>query len=87
MSVYHEVRLPHDAARDVLWRTLWRYYFHQFIGPDDCVLDIGCGHGAFINSVVARKRLGLDSVPVSRGDFWLTSGWVSREVVRAIKVR
>lgn len=63
MSVYHEVRLPHDAARDVLWRTLWRYYFHQFIGPDDCVLDIGCGHGAFINSVVARKRLGLDSWP------------------------
>jgi hypothetical protein len=63
MSVYHEVRLPHDAARDVLWRTLWRYYFHQFIKPDDCVLDIGCGHGAFINSVVARKRLGLDSWP------------------------
>ena len=22
-----------------------------------------------------------------RGDFWLTSGWVSREIVRAIKVR
>ena len=27
------------------------------------VLDIGCGHGAFINSVVARKRIGLDSWP------------------------
>jgi SAM-dependent methyltransferase len=63
MSVYHEVRLPYDATRDVIWRSLWRYYFHQFIGPDDCVLDIGCGHGAFINSVVARKRLGLDSWP------------------------
>jgi hypothetical protein len=62
-SVYHEVRLTHDPRRDVLWRALWRYYFRQLIGPDDCVLDIGCGHGAFINTVVARKRIGLDSWP------------------------
>ena len=62
-SVYHEVRLPHDPARNVLWGALWRYYFSQLIGPNDCVLDIGCGHGAFINSVVARKRIGLDSWP------------------------
>jgi SAM-dependent methyltransferase len=62
-SVYHEVRLQHDPRRDVLWRALWRYYFSQFIEPDDCVLDIGCGHGAFINAVVARKRIGLDSWP------------------------
>jgi SAM-dependent methyltransferase len=62
-SLYHEVRLSHDPRRDVLWRALWRGYFRQLIGPDDCVLDIGCGHGAFINSVVARKRIGLDSWP------------------------
>ena len=34
-SVYDEVRLPHDPAREVLWRALWRYY-----RPEDCVLDI-----------------------------------------------
>jgi SAM-dependent methyltransferase len=62
-SVYHEVRLPYDPARNVLWGALWRYYFSQLIGPNDCVLDIGCGHGAFINSVVAGKRIGLDSCP------------------------
>jgi SAM-dependent methyltransferase len=62
-SVYHEVRLPHDPAREVLWRALWRFYFSKLIGPNDCVLDIGCGHGAFINSVVARKRIGVDSWP------------------------
>jgi SAM-dependent methyltransferase len=60
-SAYHDVRLAHDSRRDVLWRAIWRYYFRQLIRPDDCVLDIGCGHGAFINAVVARKRIGLDS--------------------------
>jgi hypothetical protein len=62
-SVYHEVRLPHDPARTVLWSALWRYYFSKIIQPDDCVLDIGCGHGAFINAVVARKRIGVDAWP------------------------
>jgi len=60
-SVYHEVRLAHDPRRDVLWRALWRHYFSRLIGKDDCVLDIGCGHGAFINAVEAKRRIGLDS--------------------------
>ena len=58
---YHEVRLEYDPRREVLWRALWRHYFRRFIGPDDCVLDIGCGHGDFINAVEARKRIALDS--------------------------
>jgi hypothetical protein len=63
MSAYHDVRLTHDPRREILWGALWRYYFRQFIGPEDCVLDIGCGHGDFINSVEARTRIGLDSWP------------------------
>ena len=62
-SAYHDVRLAHDPRRDVLWRALWRHYFSRLIGAGDCVLDIGCGHGAFINAVVARKRIGLNSWP------------------------
>jgi SAM-dependent methyltransferase len=62
-SAYHETRLAHAPRRDVLWQALWRHYFSRLIEPDDCVLDIGCGHGAFINAVVARKRIGLDAWP------------------------
>jgi SAM-dependent methyltransferase len=60
-ACYHDVRFTPHPRRKVLWRALWRHYFNRQIGPDDCVLDIGCGYGSFINEVVARRRIGLDS--------------------------
>ena len=60
---YHDTRLSHDPRRDVLWRALWRYHFSRQIGPGDCVLDLGCGYGEFINNVQARRRLALDLWP------------------------
>ena len=58
---YHGSRLVADDRRDVLWQTLWRYCFSAMVGPDDCVLDLGAGYCNFINSVVARRRIAVDS--------------------------
>ncbi len=58
---YHEVRLPHDPRRDVLWRALWRFRFSALIAPEDCVLDLGTGYGSFINTVTARRRIAVDA--------------------------
>jgi SAM-dependent methyltransferase len=33
------------------------------VRDDDTVLDLGCGYGSFINQVVARRRIALDSWP------------------------
>lgn len=60
MPGYHESRLILDPRRDTLWQSLWRYYFSKQIAPSDCVLDLGCGYGEFINNVTARRRIGLD---------------------------
>ncbi|WP_332773027.1 class I SAM-dependent methyltransferase [Phenylobacterium sp.] len=57
---YHESRLAKDARRDVVWKALWSHYFRHRISPGDCVLDLGCGYGEFINNVVAKTRLALD---------------------------
>jgi SAM-dependent methyltransferase len=59
-SGYHDSRLAHDAKRDTVWKALWRHYFRHLIKPGDCVLDLGCGYGEFINNVTARRRIGLD---------------------------
>jgi SAM-dependent methyltransferase len=60
---YHGSRLKQDARRTVVWRALWRYHFRHQISPDDCVLDLGCGYGDFVNNVAARRRLALDIWP------------------------
>lgn len=57
---YHESRLAADPRRGILWRTLWSAFFRHRIGPEDCVLDLGCGYGDFINNVEARRRIALD---------------------------
>jgi SAM-dependent methyltransferase len=58
---YHETRLDFDPKREVVWRSLWHFYFSKLISPNDCVLDLGCGYGNFINNVVARRRIAVDS--------------------------
>ena len=58
---YHQTRLSFDRRRDAVWSSLWRFYFCKLISPNDCVLDLGCGYGNFINHVVARRRIAIDA--------------------------
>jgi Methyltransferase domain len=58
---YHSSRLVADDRRTVLWQSLWRYRFSTMIQPGDCVLDLGAGHCCFINSVVAHRRIAIDT--------------------------
>jgi SAM-dependent methyltransferase len=58
---YHASRFTADSRRNVLWRALWQYHFRWFVDPQDCVLDLGSGYGAFINEVVARRRIAVDT--------------------------
>jgi SAM-dependent methyltransferase len=52
-----------DRRRATVWDTLWRYHFSRQVPANACVLDMGCGNGDFINSVVARRRVALDAWP------------------------
>lgn len=60
---YHETRLPFDPRREVLWRALWKFHFSKYIGPPDCVLDLGSGYANFINNVKAARRIAVDNWP------------------------
>jgi len=58
---YHQTRSRFDPRSSAVWKSLWRFYFCKIISPNDCVLDLGCGYGDFINNVVARRRIAVDS--------------------------
>lgn len=49
--------------RQQVWRTLCEHFFNELIGPDQDILDLGCGYGEFINQVSARKRYACDMNP------------------------
>jgi SAM-dependent methyltransferase len=62
-SRYFETRFTGDPRREILWRTLVRYYFQSQIPQDGCVLELGAGYGNFINNVHARRRIAQDQWP------------------------
>jgi len=60
---YFQSRFTLDPRRELLWQTLYRFYFSRLIAPCDCVLELGSGYGHFINQVVAHKRIAVDQWP------------------------
>jgi len=60
---YHETRFAFDKRREVLWRSLWKYWFSRYVRPSDCVLELGSGYAHFINNVHAARRIAVDSWP------------------------
>jgi hypothetical protein len=60
-EAYFQTRFVPEPDREVLWRTLYRHYFARLITPSDCVLELGAGYGCFINQVVAKRRIAVDS--------------------------
>ena len=60
---YHEIRLPFDPRREVLWATLCRHYFQRLVPPDATVLELGAGYGHFINNIRAARRIAVDTWP------------------------
>ncbi|MBA3273213.1 MAG: class I SAM-dependent methyltransferase [Chthoniobacterales bacterium] len=51
------------AYRQRVWRVLVPSFFQRYIRAGDVVLDLGCGYGEFINTVVCRQKLAMDLNP------------------------
>lgn len=57
---YHKTRLVFDSRRDILWKSLCKYYFDKKISSSATVLDLGCGYCEFINNISANDLYALD---------------------------
>jgi SAM-dependent methyltransferase len=58
---YHTTRFGFDSRRNVIWRTLARHFFQDYLpSKDGAVLELGAGYCDLINSLDARERYALD---------------------------
>lgn len=61
---YHATRFGFDARRNVMWRTLARHFFQDYLPSNNgAVLELGAGYCDLINSLDAPQRYALDIWP------------------------
>ena len=58
-----------QEGRKRVWQVLAADFFQQWISPNDVVLDLGAGYGEFLQSIKARRKLGVDANPQA-AEFW-----------------
>jgi SAM-dependent methyltransferase len=63
LDAYHRTRFAFDPRRDLLWRTLCERFFSPLLPADAVVLELGAGHGHFINHIRCSRRFALDAWP------------------------
>ena len=57
---YYKSRYTWNKHRTVVWKEIVRYV-SNFISPEATVLDIGAGYCDFINNVVAKNKIAIDT--------------------------
>ena len=53
--------------RNQVWTVLVEDFFQRYVQPGDCVLDLGCGYGEFINRIRCARKFGMDLNPQTPG--------------------
>jgi SAM-dependent methyltransferase len=61
----HRFQAGDREAKAAVWTVLVSEFFQRWVEPEDCVLDLGCGYGEFLNTVRCRRRVGVDLNPES----------------------
>jgi SAM-dependent methyltransferase len=49
--------------RKSVWEVLVPQFFQKYVPPSATVLDLGCGYGEFINTVLCGRKLAMDLNP------------------------
>ena len=54
---FSENELP---KKNGIWSVICKYFLQKFIKNTDCVVDVACGYGEFINNISANKKIAID---------------------------
>lgn len=62
-TIYERRFDEHITYRNQIWQLLTSKFFSRYISAEDCVLDLGCGYGEFINNIRCGSRYAMDMNP------------------------
>lgn len=65
-QIYDQRFQDRDDDRSVLWQTLTRYYFQDFVAEGDTVMDLPAGYCEFINNIKCKTKIAVDLNPSVR---------------------
>jgi SAM-dependent methyltransferase len=57
---YHEVHLPEDPAREIVWRVIAEYVA-RWVPKDARILEIGAGYCCWINALAGTRKVAVDA--------------------------
>ena len=64
-AIYAERFAGQEEYRERVWRTLIDDFFQPYVPTGGATLDLGCGHGEFINQVQCARKYGMDLNPAT----------------------
>jgi len=62
----YQQRFSKTDERKILWDILVHDFFQKYIDINDVVVDVPCGYGEFINTIVCKKKVAVDINPDSK---------------------
>lgn len=68
LSKLYKIRFSGDQLerKNAVWRVICQSYIQKFIKPSDTVIDVACGYGEFINNIIAKRKIAIDTNPDSK---------------------
>ena len=65
LSELYKIRFDDSdlPRKNAIWQVICRDYFQHFVKPSDTVVDVACGHGEFLNNIVAARKIAVDLNP------------------------
>lgn len=62
LSALYRIRFAEAglARKNAIWQVVCRDFLQRHVKPSDTVVDVACGHGEFLNNIVAARKLAVD---------------------------
>lgn len=62
LSKLYKIRFAQQELprKNAIWQVICQDFLQGFVAPSSTVIDVACGHGEFLNNIIAHKKIAID---------------------------